>query len=260
MSITESRQINLSSSSATVKNNTMNSVLLFRLPGLLKKDKNILYNVISLVHAQIPLSYYLINSTNNIINISGTNYILNSGNYNANSFKTMLLLKLGAGWTLTLSSTTGCFTLGYTSSFSFNSTSTCNIFFGALASTTYTSTSNFIIFPYPCNFLGVNRIKIKSMVLSTNNIDSGNGSSSSNLLTTIPVNNASGGLLVYQNLSNLKNIIHNTDINEIDISLTNEIDQILDFNNCPIYVTIQIDTIRTHIVNNETLLELLDKQ
>ena len=63
--ITDSCLINLSSSSATKLNSTMNSNLLFKCIGMVKPDKNILYNTISVLNAQIPISYYLINSTNN---------------------------------------------------------------------------------------------------------------------------------------------------------------------------------------------------
>ena len=63
--ITDSKQINLSSNSANISNGSKNSNLLFQLPGLLKYDKNVLYNQISVVHAEIPISFYTINSNNN---------------------------------------------------------------------------------------------------------------------------------------------------------------------------------------------------
>ena len=48
MPIKASNQINLSSSSATIKNNSYNSVMIFNLP-VMKKEKNILYNQVSLL-------------------------------------------------------------------------------------------------------------------------------------------------------------------------------------------------------------------
>ena len=60
MSIEISTQVNLSSNSASIKNDTYNSVMIFKLP-ILKKEENILYNKISISHAQIPISYYIIN-------------------------------------------------------------------------------------------------------------------------------------------------------------------------------------------------------
>ena len=50
MPITVSNQINLSSNSATIKNNSYNSVMIFKLLAMIK-EKNILYNQVSLIHA-----------------------------------------------------------------------------------------------------------------------------------------------------------------------------------------------------------------
>ena len=64
MPITISNQINLSSLSASVKNGSYNSVMIFNFP-VIKKEKNILYNQVSLINAQIPVSYYTMNEANN---------------------------------------------------------------------------------------------------------------------------------------------------------------------------------------------------
>jgi hypothetical protein len=90
MTITISNQINLSSSSASIKNGSNNSVMIFNIP-VIKKEQNILYNQVSLINAQIPVSYYTINESNNLLVLSTGSFTLISGNYNATSFKTMLL-------------------------------------------------------------------------------------------------------------------------------------------------------------------------
>ncbi len=101
MPITVSNQINLSSNSATIKNNSYNSVMIFNLLAM-KKEKNILYNQVSLIHAQIPVSYYTINENNNKFILSTGSYTLTNGNYNATSFKTMFLNLLGSSFSMTL--------------------------------------------------------------------------------------------------------------------------------------------------------------
>jgi len=255
--ITDSRQVNLCSSSATIKNGTQNSVLMFKINGLLKKDPNILYNVISVIHAQIPISYYVINNSNNILILSTGTYTLTNGNYNASLFTTMLLSKIGVTFSLTISAITGVFTLSNTSSFSIISGSTCYKIMGFVTNTLYNSVANVIVMPYPCNFMGVNRLKIKSTILKTNNIDTNSGGHC-DLLTTIPVNNASGGLIVYTNQMNLKNLFDNTYVDNIDITITDENDLILDFNSADIYITLQIDTIRNNLDNNNDLMSLLE--
>jgi hypothetical protein len=256
--ITDSKQVNLCSSSANVKNGTMNSVMIFNLGGLLKKETYILYNVISVIHAQIPISYYLVNNYNNVLNLSIGSYTLTNGNYNASTFITMLLAKLPVGFTLTINSTSGIFTLSYSSNFTIYGSSTCYKLLGLIKSTSYTSTSNTLVMPYPCNFLGINRLKIKSMVLKTNNIDTNSGGHS-DLLTTIPVSNASDGLIVYTNQMNLKNLFDNTNVDYIDITITDENDNIIDFNNIDVYITLQIDTIRESLQLETNLMELLQQ-
>ena len=124
MPITVSKQINLSSNTATIKNNSYNSVMIFNLP-IIKKEKNILYNQISVSHAQIPVSYYTINDINNLFVLSTSSYTLTNGNYNATSFKTMFLDLLGSSYSMSLNVNTGKYTLSCTSSFTILSSTTC---------------------------------------------------------------------------------------------------------------------------------------
>ena len=124
MTIIISNQINLSSSSASIKNGSYNSVMIFNIP-VIKKEKNVLYNQVSLINAQIPVSYYTINETNNLFALSTGSYTLINGNYNATSFKTMLLALLGATFSLTLDNSTGKYTLSKTGGFTILSTKTC---------------------------------------------------------------------------------------------------------------------------------------
>ena len=254
--ITDSKQVNLCSSSAYTSNGTKNSQMLFKINGLLVKDKNILYNQISMPHCQIPISYYIVNSTNNYLSTNIGNFTLTNGNYNASTFATMLTGIMGTGWTLVINSITGQYTMGYTNSFTVNSTSTCQKFLGMASNTSYSSTSNAITFPYPCNFLGINRIKIKSSVFKTKNVDTNSGGHC-DLLATLGVNNASGGLITYQNSSFLVNYFENTNVDFVDISITDENDNLIDFNNIPIYITLQIDTIRLKQPQNDSLHEML---
>lgn len=263
--IIDSKQINLSSASATTKNGSMNSSLYFNINNILKKEQDVFYNLISVVHCEIPVSFYIINSTNNlfsytvvILTIPQTfNITLTNGNYNASTFKTMFLSKLGGGWSLSLSNSTGQFTLtsvynGYT----INSTSTCYSLLGMAKNTTYTVTGTTITFPYQCNFLGITRLKIKSSILQTNNLDS-YSKGKSNVLCTIPINNSSFGLIIYNNISQFKTIYPNNNLDHIDIQITDDDDNLLDFNNININITIQIDTIRKHLIDNDSLLHLL---
>ena len=130
MPVTISNQINLSSASATIKNGTKNSVMIFNDLMVMQTNKNILYNQVSLIHAQIPVSYYTVNDNNNLFimtvhNVT-TSYTLTNGNYNATSFKTMFLTLLPSSWSMTLDISTGKFTLAKNNeTFTIMATTTC---------------------------------------------------------------------------------------------------------------------------------------
>ena len=255
MPIKISNQINLSSNSATIKNNSYNSVMIFNLP-VMKKEKNILYNQVSLINAQIPVSYYTINENNNLFVLSSASYTLTNGNYNATSFKTMFLNLLGSSFSMTLDISTGKYTLSCTSSFTILSTTTCYKILGLEKNKSYTVSSS-LTFPYPCNFLGINRLKIKSAVFKTNNLDS-NSNGHSDLLATIPVDTSQYSLITYNNLVNFVNIFNNADINYIDITITDEINNIVNFNGIDVHITLQIDSIIEDYVSDSNLHDLLN--
>lgn len=259
--IQDSKQINLNSSSAVISNGTKNSVFTFKLNGTVIKDKHVKYRTISVVHAEIPISYYVVNSNNNQLSITvlgvTTVYTLTNGNYNASTFKTMLLGLLGSTFNMSLNSSTGIYTItNTTNNFTINSTSTCYRLMGFAVSTSYTSTSLSLTLPYPCNFLGINRYNIKSTVLTTTNLCSySNGRN--NILVTIPVTNAQNGLVTYTNVSNFKSLLTNDQVDFFDISITDEYNNEIDFNGIDVFITLQIDSYRDSPIENESLIAML---
>jgi hypothetical protein len=254
--IIDSRQINLSSDSSLINNNNFNSQLLFKVNGLLKPEEDILYNLISVQHAEIPVSYYVINYSNNIIILNGISYTLTRGNYNAISFKTMLLSIIPSTYSLSLNLATAKYTLSNsTIDFTVDSGSTCYWIMGFLQDTTYTSNDKSFVFPFPCNFLGLNRITIKSNILRTKNIDSSVGVG--NTLITIPVSATQNGLIIYNNYSQFKCVLLNDTIDYIDISIEDEDQNLINFNNVSLYITLQIDSIRKSPITDNNLTDLM---
>ena len=258
--ITDSKIINLSSSSASVKlNTTMNSNMLFKCNGILKPDKHILYNTISVLYAQIPISYYLINSTNNKLIMNNISYTLINGNYTTTSLMTMILNLIPSTFSMSFDSSTGKFTLtNSAANFNINSNTTCYSILGLVAKTLYSSTSQSFTFPEPANLYGIHRIKIKSNILHTRNFDSNSGSG--NILTTIGVNSGLTSVLCFNNTTNFRNIISNDVIDNIDIQMVDENDNLLDFNGLDWFLTIQLDTIKEIQHNKEDLLTLINKK
>ena len=87
--LTDSKQFYLiSTSKLGVKmNSTMNSKINFEIPRFITKQPNVLYHSLKLLHPEIPYSFYIINETNNKINlvIDAFNHFfaVPVGNYNA---------------------------------------------------------------------------------------------------------------------------------------------------------------------------------
>ena len=93
MSYLDSRIIILNSAHGILNNGTYKSDILFKFNGLLTQEDDIEQVQISLVNAQIPVSFYTINCTNNMFKIEITTLKLITipvGNYNANSLITIL--------------------------------------------------------------------------------------------------------------------------------------------------------------------------
>ena len=59
--------ITLNSTNGTLRNGTRKSFVDFNFTGLLKDEKDILRSYISILNAQIPVSFYTINYYNNVL-------------------------------------------------------------------------------------------------------------------------------------------------------------------------------------------------
>ena len=230
--------------------------MIFKDLYVMQTHKNILYNQVSLIHAQIPRSYYTVNNTNNLLVLSTGSYTLTNGNYNATTFKTMVLGLIGSSYTMTFTISTGKYSLTKSGGFTILPTTTCYKLLGIAKNITYISGGT-LTMPYPCNFLGPTRIKIKSSVFKTDNLDTSVGGHG-DLLATIPVDESQYALITYENLIGFKNTLVNTDINYIDITMTDELDNILDFNGVDVCLTLQIDSVIEDFENNSDLQNLLN--
>lgn len=257
--ITDTKQINLSSSTTDAKKNgILNSNLAFNIPNLLRKDKNIVYNTIKLTHAEIPYSFYIINEYNNILNLSTGQISLTLGNYNANTFLRLLQSLLPVGYTVVFDTFTGKFTLEYNTSFSILPNSTCYKLMGFDNNTTYNSSNNIIVMPYPANFLGTKNIFIKcpNIILDNYNTQTKDYIT----LLSIPVNVPPYGIILYENTSNMKNVIKNNHLDRIELLIYDEDNNLIDFNNIDWSITIEIETIINMYINNLNIGQYLQNQ
>lgn len=248
---TTSRIFNIGSNSVLQYNNgTMKSDVNIRFPNLSFHDRNIKETFLSITHAEIPCSWYLINSTNNVLVINASTYNIPFGNYNATTLQTQLnSFLLGLGITLTYNLVTGKYTFTSATSFTIQITSTCQKFIG-MGTTALSGTS--ITMPFPANFLPISRLVFRSTSFGTQNYNSAD--KSTDMFLSVQNSSSSGALILWNNYSALKYDVTGLDsLNIVDIIVTDDFGNPIDFNNADWYITIRIEytyeTIATQQLN-----------
>lgn len=244
----DSKLVNINSANAFVKNNgTYNSDVLFKFPGLIKPEQHITSIQFQLVDAQIPVSFYNINYTNNTLNyqISSVNYSITAsvGNYNFNTLATELISKFlanGHVFTIAINKQNGIITLATPATNFILQVSSMFSVLGLFLSN-HTSSSFSQSADYPLNLLGITKIKIQSTNLNTYNVDS-SANGFSNNIGLIPVDQPSFGLIIYENKSSSKFVLRDNRVDEIDIQLVDQNNSLINFNNIDWNLTILIET------------------
>ena len=167
MSYLDSRIIILNSAHAILNNGTYKSDISFTFNGLLTQEDDIEQVQISLVNAQIPVSFYTINYTNNVFKIKlGNNiaqsYYIQVGNYNGNLLISSLNTLINdSNFVITISKITGKLSFTYNVGFFIYSDNDCSIcsILGFDLNTTYFG-AGYLSCPYPLNLLGYKRLEI----------------------------------------------------------------------------------------------------
>lgn len=231
--IIESRLISLNSQYGNQSNSSYLSDITFELPKLLTLDKSITTVELALIHAEIPVSFYNVNYTCNLLKIDATTYTIPVGNYNITSLLTAITTAITAtlpSMTFSFSKITGILTINNNTNFTIynNFTGSIGTLLGMTINSSLTSLSNTLTLPYPVNLLGIKKLSIVSNEIATfNYVSRGN----INLLASIPVDQPSYGLVIYENKNQLKHTLHLQDINKIDIQILDEQFNLVNFNN-----------------------------
>jgi hypothetical protein len=247
---TETMLINLNATNATQNNGTFLSNVYFNFQNVIQDVDNLLEVEISVANAQIPFSFYNINVYNNVLSIdyNGTPYTLTltRGNYNATNLITEINTQLtNAGITtvtITISSITGTILIT-------ESSGTLQIF--SLGSTIYSVLgleigTDYIIDNltplsalYPLNLLGTLRLRVCSYELITYNLDS-TSMTTLNVLATIPIESATFGVILYDNITNIKTRLNNTQLDGFDILILDDNNNPVNFNGVPWCISLLI--------------------
>jgi hypothetical protein len=236
----ENKLVNLNSENAIKMNGDFLSSVQFSFVGLLTDDPTVRSISVSIQNAQFPYSFYNINVYNNILVASdGANppvsVSLTRGNYNANTLIAEIENKLdavGIKMVITISKITGLLTFTHNNSdFTFYSNgSTCFKVLGFNPALNYTSVARALNAPYPLNLLGTLKMRIASLTLSVNTIDSSVGGSL-NVLASIPINAGNFGLIMFENTNNISNQLNLRVLDGFDLEILDDDGNLINFNN-----------------------------
>ena len=253
----DNKIITLKSAYGSKQNGTMSSFLQFNFQGLLKEETHILRSYISVVSAQIPVSFYTINATNNSLTYTlGTQYTITIpvGNYNATSLISAIIsafATMSITMAISINKLTGKLTFSATASnFSFIYSSTSIMIVLGFIKITEVSSSFILTAHYPLNLLGIKVISVKSSILAISAYTS-ETLGFSNTLSTIPVDMPSFNLVSYVSNNDLdKHILRVKHIDAIDISLMDENENYIDFNNIDWTLTLCLSIEREDLIIN----------
>jgi len=255
--IVENKLITLNTRYGTKMNGTYLSSLEFPFKGVLADEANIVSANVSVMNAQLPVSWYTVNSSNNEFLYDGNWLTIPKGNYNGTSFIAGLLSLMnglipGSVTSIDLISSTGVLKFTFATSRTLNFPSSLQgqgpgtnfgyLIFGAEADVSYVGSVTSL--PFPLNLLGINRLAIRSsrlLISSYNSFDMGKGIN----LATIPVDQPPWGLVNYSNQTDLnKAVLEVKYIDLIDIQIADENNQLIDFNNTNWTLTLVLEIIR----------------
>ena len=199
---------------------------------------------LSVANAVIPISYYNINNSNNIIQygITGNSTVytvtIPVGNYNVLQLRDYLNTAM-PNIVVAYNTLTNKYTFTHsTTDFTIFSTSTSQVLLGL---NIYDKTSiSKVLVSDNC----IDMSPIKSLLIKTR-LQTGNMNrmypQSTNILCAIPVNAGKFENLQYDNKSNYKSNLYMNVLNEIMIKITDQDNNVIDFNGCNWFITLQID-------------------
>ena len=235
--IKASKKIMLDSSSDVIESNgSKKSDVKINIAPQIFHNPLIIYSTISVIHAEIPVSFYIINEYNDSIILNGVEYKFTHGNYDSNSFMSMFHSLIN-DFVLNFNRNTGVFSLSYISNFTLTGTS--GVLLGYDNNVLYTSVDNTIIMEKPANFLGTKNIKISSPNIRTENYDNG---TKQDFLLNLQQNQAPYGLILYNNINGFNNVFLLEFLNFVHIQIRDDWNNLINFNSIDWSITLQIDS------------------
>jgi hypothetical protein len=248
-----------SRNASTYVNGSKNSWLDFEILDVIKRPTDCLYMTMCVHSFTCPVSFYIINSTNNFLSITlnSITYPITvpAGNYNVNSFistlTTLLASVTSTTFIITMNDINNILTISNsTFNFTINSTSTIYQIMGFKQATSYTSTNKTLTLPFTVNFSGLNSFNIQIENIKTSNLDSYDNCIS-NIIAVIPVNADANETLYYEKRNDFEFDVRESIIDYFEVQLIDDKNNYLDLNNQHFNLTLQINFIRDVIDDSD---------
>jgi hypothetical protein len=241
---------------ATVLNSDPNykSYVVFDIPDFLTPDDSIAYVQVSIPYIVIPVSFFQINETNNMLEViengNTYRYYWEYGNYNANEFMIDFRTILPSRFSINIDLVNSRFIItNSTYNFILTANSTIDYIIGF--SDTITSTLKSLTMPRVFNFLPIPRIMLHCPEL-------GNGYNSQNgdIILAIPNNSRLNSQIVY-NAPQILTLVKTESIQRLTFKLTDEGGSPINFNGVASFWSVQLDIYRKWIPRIETFGSLV---
>ena len=242
--IVDTKQFHLSTrgDAGDVLNGDYKSQIVFSIPDAIVADDSIDFIYFSIPYVVIPNSFYIINETNNILQILQssitTTYTFPLGNYTSQSFMAQFRLLVPIAFSISLGQNSNQFTITHTTTaFTILGTSTIDFIMGF--SGNQVSVANSVTLPRVCNFLPLPRICMRCPDLAHSFISA--TTDGNDVVLSVPNNAKLNGQIVYNNTSGMKTLFKLTNLNQFYVSLTDDDGVPVNFNGVSSFFTFQFD-------------------
>ena len=234
-------QIYLSSSDATQHlNGTLKSDMLFLFKSPIVPPPTH-FMTLRLVNAYVPISFTIINDTNDQFELSGTSYTIPHGNYTAVELGTLLMILTAYDdptFTVEFSQNTGKFTFSSAVASKFTIDGTCLKILGLPEASSATDYE--LVSVYPADLTGQNILYVDVKNLTTFNLSSSTKARTS-IIGSILVNVQHGSVLYYEDTGNTQFTIQEDSISFLHIRLYGEdMTTLLDLNDFSWALTLEV--------------------
>lgn len=185
-----------------------------------------------------PISFFVVNESNNTLVTSTGTYTISTGNYNALTLKSALD-GLMSGYTISYDGIKNKLTFSRSSPFTFLSTSTCLKILGFAEDQDHVSVSNSLTSSFVVNLAGTSQIYIDIPNITTRNISAKNDGGFTTIVKSIVSDVAYGSVLYYTNNTGATVVLGEKYISYLQVRLLDDDYNLLDLNGQYFTLTIE---------------------